>query len=447
MKEDVARYLRRPWLLLSDHIERLATTEAVGSMRIRTLSIIRWIAFAGQLFTVLFVHFSLGIRLPIWLLLIAVGLIAVTNLTLSVRGGQERLLNGRQAMGLFVFDITQLSVMLGLTGGLQNPFALLLLLPVALAATTLERYATIALTLLTLVGLTLIAFFHWPLPWPGGGLRIPTLYQAATWVALSLAIMLLATYVWQLANDSRLHAQAFAETQLALAREQQLSALGGQAAAVAHMLGTPLGTINVVAKELVRELPDSHPLSEDARDLLAQAYRCRDILSTLGKPDTDQRHARFTAAPLSDHLRSIADTYGHDEAKVVIRNTGDSDLPEPVLALPPEVRHAFANLIENACSYAKTKVEIGLRSGTDSVVVTIQDDGPGFPAGVLDRIGDPYISTRERTGGLGLGLFIANSLLARTGATLHFGNTSYGAQVWIEWPRRVLEKVTEVGDG
>lgn len=416
-------------------------------MRVATFSIIRWIGMAGQLFTVLLVHFSLGINLPILPLLACILLIPVPNLWLYLRGANDRLLSGSIALGLFLYDIAQLGLMLALTGGLDNPFCIMMLLPVALAATTLDRNSIMVVSVWAVVVISVVTIFNLPMPWPNGQIELPNLYTLATWTALGLALTLIAAYVWQLASDSRRQADAFAATQLALAKEQQLSALGAQAAAVAHHLGSPLATINIVAKELVRELPTDHPMAAEAQDLLAESRRCREILSTLGRPDTQEDHDRFTTMPLSNVMETLVEPYRTPHVNIEVRNIIEAGCSEPVVQMPSERRHALANLIENATSFAESNVIVTLRSTTDFVVVTIQDDGPGFPPEVMDRIGEPYISTRQSDGGLGLGLFIANSLLARTGAKLHFGNTTKGAQVRIQWPREALAAELETGDG
>ena len=432
---------------VGQEVKRLLRAEAAGGMRIATLTLIRWIGMAGQLFTVVFVNFSLGIDLPLLSLLAVIAMIPVANFWLMWRGGGERSLSSQSAMLLFIFDITQLAMMLALTGGLDNPFCMLILLPAALAATTLDRTAITIVTAWALFVTSLIAVFNLPLPWPNRQIELPALYTVATWIALALAHILIASYVWRLAKDARLQADAFAATQLALAQAQQLSALGAQAAAVAHHLGSPLGTINVVAKELVRELPADHPLAPEANDLLNESRRCREILATLGRSGDTGQHDRFTAIPLSNFIYDLTEPYQGDDVEIEIVNIVAEDTTEPVVHMPPERRHALANLIENATSFAESCVNVTLRSTSEVIVITIQDDGPGFQPEILDRIGEPYISTRQEDGGLGLGLFIANSLLARTGATLHFGNTTNGAQVRIQWPRDALTTDLEIGDG
>jgi two-component system sensor histidine kinase RegB len=419
-----------------------------GRVRFFTLAVMRWVALGGQVFTILFVHFSLGIELPMLWLVPVLLLTLALNIFLQLIGAPSDRLGENPIFALMLFDVLQLAYLLAVTGGLQNPFMLLLVLPVGLGAATLGRLRTAGLTAAALLSLAAMAALPSELPWIDGGLRLPPLYLFASWLAMSLTVLMVAGYVWRLADDARRHALALSATQLALAREQELSALGGQAAAAAHLLGTPLATITIIAKELVRELPASSPLKEDVDELLAQAKRCRETLATLGRgAGGDARHSSFTRAPLSNLLNTIAESYRGRGVAVELAVTVSPGLAEPVLALAPELRHAIANLVDNAVRFARSRVDIAIAVRPDLVSVEIADDGPGFTPEVLDWLGEPYLSTRREEGGLGLGVFIAKALLARTGAKVHFANRDKlshrekGALVAIEWPAGALEQL------
>ena len=405
-----------------------------GRVRLHTVSLIRWVAVIGQLFTILFVHFSLGIVLPLGALLPAVALSAAVNLLLSLGLKATTRLPERSAAALFALDILQLAYLLALTGGVQNPFAVLLLVPLALAAVTLDVRSTVGVTLLTLICVAALAMWAGPLPWRAGGLTLPALYRVGGWAALSLAIMLIAVFAWSVAEEARQRAEALTATQLALAREQQLSALGGQAAAVAHLLGTPLATISVIAKELVRELPAGSPLVEEAEDLLTQAKRCRELLAGLGKRADDDRDRSFTRAPFTSMLDHLAAEFARPGIAVRMDVVAADGTAEPEVTFTPELRHSLANLIDNAIQFATAEVLISVLPSRAGLTLIIEDDGPGFSAEVLDWLGEPFLSTRRDEGGLGLGIFIANTLLARTGAKVHFDNTQEGARVTVSWP-------------
>jgi two-component system, sensor histidine kinase RegB len=414
---------------------------APGRVLLHTLMMTRWLAVFGQLFAILFVHFSLDIALPLAALLPAVALSGVVNLVLAVRYKATTRLPERSALLLFAYDLCQLAYLLALTGGIQNPFVTLVLVPVALSAATLSLRATAAVSLLGLIGLAGLALWPAGLPWRDDVLVLPSLYRVALWSGLCLATLLLATFVWSIAEEARRRAEALSATQLALAREQEMSALGGQAAAVAHLLGTPLGTINIIAKELVRELPDGSPLAEDAAELLAQAQRCRELLRGLGRTERrDGDHAPFTGMPFSAHLEAIAAELERPGVEVVVQAEREKEGAEPSLVLRPEVRHSLANLVDNAVRFARSLVTLSLVDTRSGLSLTIEDDGPGFPPEALDWLGEPFLATGREEGGLGLGIFIANTLLARTGATVQFSNTSEGARVVIFWPRAALER-------
>ena len=414
---------------------------ARGRIRLHTVAIMRWVAVVGQLFTILFVHFSLQIELPLLWLIPAVVLTGLVNLVLLFLFGARARLSERAASLLFAFDIAQLCWLLALTGGLQNPFAILLLLPVTLAAATLGFGPMILITGVGLVGASVLALVPAPLPWRPVGLTLPPLYLLAAWTALSMAVILIAIFAWSIAEEARRHADALTATQLALAREQKMSALGAQAAAAAHLLGSPLGTINVIAKELSRELPRDDPLHEEVMELLEQAQRCGRILASFGRPRDPAEHDLYTRAPLTTLLESIADEFTPPEKAVEIRLEAENGCAEPQLVLAPELRHALANLIDNAIQFAERRVLVTVAPDRVGLGLVIEDDGPGFSPEILDWLGEPYVSTRSGRGGMGLGVFIANTLLARTGARLHFDNGVSGARVSITWPVAAVERL------
>ncbi|MDX2237999.1 MAG: ATP-binding protein, partial [Hyphomonadaceae bacterium] len=232
------------------------------------------------------------------------------------------------------------------------------------------------------------------------------------------------------------------EAQAVLAREQRLSALGGLAAAAAHELGTPLATIHLVAKEMARGLAPESPLAEDVALLVSQSERCRAILKQLSiKPEADD--AMTSRLPLQALLEEAAAPHRGLGAEVALTAHGEG--PEPQVKRLPEILHGLGNLIENAVGFAKTRVDVEAQWSAAEIVVTIRDDGPGFPPDVLSRLGEPYVSERapgDPGGGLGLGFFIAATLLDRSGAAVTFRNRTpprTGAVVRIAWPRRRFE--------
>ena len=411
-----------------------------GPVRLRTLVIIRWIAVAGQALTLFAVHFGFGFELPLNPTLAAIGASAVLNLTLTLYRPAARL-GDRGAAVLLGWDMIQLAVLLYFTGGLTNPFALLMLAPVAISATVLSRASTIALFALGVVCGSALAFSYDPLPWPGGGLEFPALYVAGLWVALSIGMLFIAIYLGRVTSESRRMSDALAASQAALAREQRLSAVGGLAAAAAHELGTPLGTIAVIAKEIARDLPKDSPLAEDASILLAQTARCRDILARLAtRPEADEG-SPFSRLPISALIEAAAAPHRRERVEVAIVARGAEGTAEPQVNRKPEILHGIGTLIENAVQFAAARVDVQVIWDGRELEVSVADDGPGFSVAVLDRLGEPYISTRNAEGDhMGLGVFIASTLLERTGAGLEFRNRPEGgALVRVRWPRPRIE--------
>lgn len=422
-------------------VAALATRAQVS---LRTLVWIRWIAIAGQLAALLFVRFGLGWALPIDAALTVIAASVLLNLAMTLRRPFRGRLSEWEAAAYLAFDILQLAALLYLTGGLGNPFSLLFLGPVTVSATVLSRAATAILGALVVGCASLLAFYHLPLPWSGDGLVLPVFYMGGLWAAVVIGTLFLAGYIGSVAGEGRRMSDALTATQLALAREQQLSALGGLAAAAAHELGSPLATIAVTAKELTREMPPDGEFSEDVKILQAEADRCRDILAALGRtPEAVDPEDPFAVAMLSDVVAAAAARHRADAIVLDVVAAGDDDSDEPVVARSPELLHGLGNVIQNAVQFADHRVSVDVSWDEQEARVEVRDDGLGFPPAVLDRIGEPYISNRG-DGHLGLGIFIAQTLLERTGAKIRFSNArsaarTTGAEVAIVWPRSDLE--------
>jgi len=413
-------------------------------VRLATLTRLRWLALAGQSASVALVAFGLQFALPLAPSLTAIALSAAFNVLLQWRFGSTYRLTDTSAALLLGFDLMQLSFMLWLTGGLQNPFALLLLAPVSVAATTLSLSATVALSALAMVLASALAITHLPLPWSSEApLVLPQFYSGGIWVALLLGTVFIAAYTNRVAHEARQLANALATTELALSRQQQLRALDGLAAAAAHELGTPLSTIALAAREMREEAGLTGPAAEDLDLILSQIARCRAILGKLRdlEQETGDPFARVTLTAL---LAELGAPYEGRRTRIAYESHAGAG-GEPVVARSVGLMYGLGNLMENASQFARAKVVIETRWDEDEVVVTITDDGPGFPPELMARLGEPYVTRRVRDGaapggGLGLGVFIARTLLERGGATLGFTNRSAEghARVTIRWPRTAL---------
>jgi two-component system sensor histidine kinase RegB len=419
----------------------------VGRVRLRTVLIIRWIAVAGQALTLLVVHYVLGFPMQIVWAGTAVAALAAVTLAAQVRRPQSERLTDRESALYFAFDILQLAVLLYLTGGLNNPFSVLILAPVTVSAAALSYRSTLGLAGLAIACVVALGIRHEPLPWPEGGFDIPDIFVAGYAVALILAVMFLTFYVYRVAQESRRLSDALSAVQAALDREQRVSSLGALAAAAAHELGSPLGTISLIAKELARDLPKDSDHRADAELLVSQSDRCREILAELSrKPEQDKDH--FNVLPAGLLVELAAAPHARPHVALRIEFAPDPSEPrDPVLPRRPEIMHGLGNLLQNAIEFAREEVKVLIAWTRGEIVITVTDDGPGFPPDVLRRLGDPYLSSggegldqNHRQGDhMGLGIFIAQNLIERTGGTVSFSNNDYGgAEVRVSWPRSVL---------
>jgi two-component system, sensor histidine kinase RegB len=419
------------------------TPREVGRVSLRTLVFVRWIVIIGQLVTVSVV--ALGFRFPMQLtaLIAIIALATVVNL-LGMIMRRGRALSDRAVAFYLAFDILQLSALLFLTGGLTNPFAVLVLGPIAVAAAVLGRDYSFALTFLAIICLAALFASPFDLPWNGGGSpRLPDLYQLGIWIALTLACGFIATYNWSVSGEARRISEALAEIQLTLAREQQLTALGTLAAAAAHELGTPLSTIAVVAKELGRDLPPGSPFAEDVALIQSQCDRCRSILAELARKPEDAEESPFNRLPMDQLIEAAAVPHRMPGIRLDIRNSAAPGVDMPILRRTPEIMHGLGNILQNAMQFATTAVRVETQTDAQRIAMTVSDDGPGFSPGLLGRLGEPYLSLRDQEHEhLGLGIFIAQTLLERTGAEVTFVNgldgALEGAAVTIVWPRAAL---------
>ncbi len=415
-------------------------------MRAATLVRLRWVSVAGQIAACVFVAWGLWFPYPVVACLALIALSAALNVALTLRFRHSHRLSSRAAALVLLFDVLQPTGLMFLTGGLSNPFALFLILPAIVAAATQPATTVVGLSLVAIASATLLLFAHLPLPWiPGHTLDLPGLYLGGLWFSVVTTIVFATVYVYRVAAEARAVSDALGATELVLQREQHLSALDGLAAAAAHELGTPLATISLVAKEMGRACPPGDPMREDIDLLIAQSERCRDILRRLSSlPSSSEEHmAQLSLGALVDEAVSPHQGMGIVIDTAIRERQGE----EPILRRNAGISYGLGNIVENAVDFAGRRVLVETRWSAHDVRVTVLDDGPGFSPESLARIGDPYLSRRERPtrssgGGLGLGLFIAKTLLERSGATIVFSNatqgTLSGAKVEIVWPRSVL---------
>nr|WP_314121913.1 ActS/PrrB/RegB family redox-sensitive histidine kinase [uncultured Brevundimonas sp.] len=452
---------------------------------LRTLIVLRWLTIIGQSAAILTAHQLLHFPLPLWPCLIVIAISAAVNVgaMARVRRLEASLPDGRQTAIHLGFDIFQLGVLLALTGGLENPFCLLLVAPVTIAAAALPARQALMLGVLALIAVGVLFFWSEPLPWrPYEDFHLPTLYRLGMAMALVTGVVFTAGYAWRVAADAEKLELALATTQDVLQREQRLAALGGLAAAAAHELGTPLATIQVVAKELQRASSPDSDAAEDAALILQQAERCRGILTQLSQqPEGDD--ALYADVSLKALLEEVVEPHrGFDLAFEVLVKT-PAGQPAPRVRRMPEVVHGLSTLVENAADFAAATVRVQAIVDAGWIEIDILDDGPGFANDILPRLGEPYVTSRPQgkarqalaaqiaaaarpskrrataeapiapsQGGMGLGFFIARTLLERTGGSVSVGQglpqpgatpeaktVPRGARVAVRWARPALE--------
>lgn len=416
-------------------------------LRVDTLVRLRWLAVAGQSAAVLITHFGFEFPLPAALCFLVIAASAWLNIGLRLRFALNDRLDDKPASVLLACDILQLSGLLGLTGGLENPFALLFLAPVMISAVSLSMRLTFYLGILTIVAATVLMFVYLPLPWfAGSGLALPFLYRSGIWTAIVLGSAFIGIYASRVAEEARRLSDALAATELVLAREQHLTQLDGLAAAAAHELGTPLATITLVVRELAGLVPASGPIHDDIALLTQELARCRAILGKLASLGDDTGGV-LEAMSISHLLEEVVTPHRDFGVKLEITLDGHGDAP--ICPRNSAIIYGLGNLIENAVDFAHSAASVMAQWNKDSVTIAVCDDGPGFALDILGRLGEPYVTSRadrraksEEGSGLGLGLFIAKTLLERSGASVVMTNLSApsrGAKVAVRWPRHVFE--------
>lgn len=420
-------------------------------IKLQTLVLVRWFAISGQLLALVVAQFLLGLDVPLLLCFAVVGMSIALNLISTIGYPENRRLSEFEAVGLLLFDIVQLCVLLALTGGINNPFALLVLAPMAIAASVLSNRLTFLLAFVAIVLITLLGRFHLPLQTQDGFvLEFPYIFLFGYWISIVIGIAFITLYTRRVTAELTNMSEALFATQMALAREQKLTDLGGVVAATAHELGTPLATIKLTSSELMDELSENKELLSDATLIREQADRCSAILKSMGRAGKDDVHMR--AAPWQAVVQEAAEPHVNRGKQVIFHVDAKSPGAEPLVERQPEIIHGIRNIIQNAVDFADSIVTVDLGWTRNDLTLSIKDDGSGFSSVVIHRLGDPFVRQRSENQtqksraeyeGMGLGLFIAKTLLERSGANLSFENGSAksesGAIVKMRWSRQMLE--------
>ena len=425
-------------------------------VRLRTMTYVRVLALTGQAAALIAAHYHFGLRFNVTLVWLVMGAAALSVFLSLLLFPQTKRLSDTEAMLTFLFDIAQLVCLLYLTGGITNPFSLLILAPVSVSAMALKPRSTLLLAVIAVALVTLIALTYQPLRFQDGTVHVvPPIFAFGFWAAIIIGIVFQAFYAHRVAAEANSMADALLAVQMALSREQKLTDLGGVVAATAHELGTPLATIKLISAELVTALRDRPDLAEDAQILVEQADRCRDILRSMGRAGKDDTHLR--RAPLEAVLQEAAEPHLDRGKQVhfVLNPARNGAAEQPVIQRRPEIIHGLRNLIQNAVDFAKEEVWVQAEWTDQRLTIRILDDGRGFSPQILGNIGEPFIKHRRDPArprrrpayeGMGLGLFIAKTLLERSGARLDFDNSDgadmdlpegrklTGARITLVWP-------------
>ena len=407
-----------------------------------TLTILRYIAIIGQLIAINIVFFYLKLEFPIKATLSVVFVGLLTNLFLQFKVKANQLKDTYASLFL-LYDLFQLAALLYLTGGIFNPFSILLIIPAIVSSTFLSMGTTIILGFIT--SLILFILTHYYLPLPGllsENFNVPSFYKFGILISILIGMIFLSYFGIRFAGETKKRSEALNKLQEVIAKEYELESLGGQAAAAAHSLGTPLATIAVVAKELKKELGDNKDISKDIELLISQTKRCSEILKKISKKQIKE-DIFLSSIKLEDLIEEIIVSFKETSSKK-IELVSDEDNNKINIERTPEIIYGLRNFIGNAVKFSKSKVKINLKSDLHKIEIKINDDGPGIPDDVIKKIGEPYIKSKSvelnSNSGLGLGTFLGKTLLERQGANLSFrrNNDLGGALVIISWDPKKL---------
>jgi len=408
----------------------------------RTLVILRWIAIVGQYLTIGIVYFIFKFELPFLYSSCVILVGVLSNLYLQFGFKKNQLNNFTSTFFLF-YDLIQLSALLYLTGGITNPFAILLIVPAIVASTFLTLKSTINLSIATIVILAVLTIYNLPLPhYSELHFHIPDTYLYALPIAIIITLIFLTYFGVRFGIESRKRTHALNKLELILAKEHELESIGLQAAAAAHSLGTPLSTITVVAKELEKEIGNNPKYTKDIDLLLSQTKRCSDILKNLSK-DQLKEDTFLNDIKIEELLNEIVRSFSEISEKKLLLFVEKNKL-NPQISRTLEITYGLRNFIGNAVKYSHSSVDITLESSNKITEIKVCDDGPGFSEDILDVLGEPYIRSKNKIistkSGLGLGTFIGKTLLERMKANIKFEKCpkTNGAMVIIKWQTKDL---------
>ena len=423
-------------------------TSKIYALNKSTYVNLRWIAYIGQISAILIVQFFLKYNFHYFICISIVFFGILTNLFLQFKIKDNQVNNISSTIYLS-FDILQLGILLFFTGGVANPFVFLILIPAVFSSQYLHFLSSVILVAIIIIILIILTFYYYDLPHPGElHFHVPDYYLYAMPISTSIGLIFLVYFGFKFGEETRIRKKAYDKIQELMAKESELLSLGGQAAAAAHSLGTPLSTILLTAKELKKEFGNNHKISKDLDLLISQSNRCREILKKLSlNPSIEDDFLNINLS-LNDYVNEIVRSYQEISNKEFVINLEDYNNPINTNK-SIEIIYGLRNFIGNANKFSKKKIEIFLSSNKKITNIKIRDDGPGFPKDLIDkhRLGEPYIRTTNQGNitkyGLGLGTFIGKTLLEKNFANINFNNSpeTGGAEVLIKWENSDLKKI------
>ncbi len=420
----------------------------IYSLNKSTYTNLRWIAYTGQLITIILVEFILEFKFNYVACVFIIFISVLTNFFLQFKINKNQLTNYTSTIFL-TYDILQLGLLFFLTGGITNPFIFLIIIPAVFSSQYLSIWSSIFLVTLIIISLIFLTFFNFELPHPGGlHFHVPDYYLFAIPISITIGLSFLVFFGFQFGKERRMRNQAYDKIHEIMAKESELLSLGGQAAAAAHSLGTPLSTILITAKELQKEFGENIKMKKDLDLLVSQSNRCSEILKKLSlNPNIEDEYIDSNLT-LHDYVREIVRSYKEISNKIFLVNV--EKYQNPVNTYKSiEIIYGLRNFIGNANKFSKKRIEIFLKSDKKITELIVRDDGPGFPKDLIDkhRLGEPYIRTADENNiskhGLGLGTFIGKTLLEKNLANINFKNSKEtgGAEVQIIWKNNDLVKI------
>ena len=418
-------------------------TSKYFSLKKSTYISLRWIAIIGQLLSIYIVYFFLDFDFNFILSNLIVILGAISNLYLIFIYKKTQL-SERSALIFLIIDIFQLAGLIYLTGGIVNPFIIFLIIPSVFASSNLGFKTNLLLVITTSLIIIFLTFYSEDLPAPlNDHFHVDDYYYYSIPIALIIALIFLNYFAIIFGSESRLRKEALNKMEEVMAQEHEMLSLGGQAAAAAHSLGTPLSTIKIITQELLKQLKNNKEVIQDIELLESQVERCNQILKRLSLNPNQEDDFIDEDLSMKEYLKEIIFSFQETSSKDFILNL-DQDSNSKKITKSIEIVYGLRNFIGNANKFSKNKIFISLKSDNETTEIIIEDDGPGYPNDIISKIGEPYLrsfrETEKNKIGLGLGLFIGKTLLEKNFASLQFRNskTRGGAEVLIKWKNKDL---------